>query len=75
MYHLHGFQASLCIWLSALVPDLSRFAAINPCGLEATVMASMSSLLGRPISLADVKPIVERKFAAIFGREFDRDAA
>jgi hypothetical protein len=38
-------------------------------------MASMSSLLGRPISLAEVKPIVERKFAAIFGREFERAAA
>jgi hypothetical protein len=38
-------------------------------------MASMSSLLGRPISLAEVKPIVERNFSAIFGREFDRAAA
>ena len=65
---LHGFALNVST-------DLSRFAAINPCGLEATVMASMSSLLGRPISLAEVKPIVERKFAAIFGREFERAAA
>jgi lipoate-protein ligase B len=65
---LHGFALNVGT-------DLSRFAAINPCGLEATVMASMSSLLGRPISLAEVKPIVERKFAAIFGREFERAAA
>jgi lipoate-protein ligase B len=65
---LHGFALNVST-------DLSRFAAINPCGLEATVMASMSSLLGRPISLAEVKPIVEHKFAAIFGREFERAAA
>jgi lipoyl(octanoyl) transferase len=65
---LHGFALNVST-------DLSRFAAINPCGLEATVMASMSSLLARPISLAEVKPIVERKFAAIFGREFERAAA
>jgi ABC-type transport system involved in multi-copper enzyme maturation permease subunit len=26
IYHLHGIEASLCIGLSALVPDLSRFA-------------------------------------------------
>ena len=65
---LHGFALNVST-------DLSRFAAINPCGLEATVMASMSSLLERPISLAEVKPVVEQKMAAIFGREFDRAAA
>jgi ABC-type transport system involved in multi-copper enzyme maturation permease subunit len=26
MYHLHGFQATLCVALASLVPDLSRFA-------------------------------------------------
>jgi lipoate-protein ligase B len=58
---LHGFALNVST-------DLSRFAAINPCGLEATVMASMSSVLGRPISLAEVKPVVERKMGEIFGR-------
>jgi lipoate-protein ligase B len=60
---LHGFALNVST-------DLSRFAAINPCGLEATVMASMSSLLGRAISLAEVKPVVERKMGAVFSRAF-----
>jgi lipoate-protein ligase B len=60
---LHGFALNVAT-------DLSRFAAINPCGLEANVMASMSSLLERPISLAEVKPVVERRMGAIFNRAF-----
>ena len=60
---LHGFALNVAT-------DLSRFAAINPCGLEANVMASMSSLLERPISLADVKPVVERRMGAVFNRAF-----
>ena len=38
---LHGFALNVST-------DLSRFAAINPCGLEATVMTSVSACLGRP---------------------------
>ncbi len=60
---LHGFALNVAT-------DLSRFAAINPCGLEANVMASMSSLLERPITLAEVKPVVERRMAAVFNRAF-----
>jgi lipoate-protein ligase B len=60
---LHGFALNVST-------DLSRFAAINPCGLEANVMASMSSLLGRPVSLDQVKPVVEREMARIFHRQF-----
>jgi lipoate-protein ligase B len=60
---LHGFALNVST-------DLARFAAINPCGLQATVMASMSSLLGRSIDLGEVKPVVERKMSAIFDRAF-----
>jgi len=61
---LHGFALNVAT-------DLGRFAAINPCGLEATVMASMTSLLGRGVTLDEIKPIVARRMGAVFGRAFD----
>jgi lipoate-protein ligase B len=61
---LHGFALNVAT-------DLARFAAINPCGLDAGVMTSLSVLLGRPVSVAEVKPIVARQVAAIFGRKSD----
>jgi lipoate-protein ligase B len=59
---LHGFALNVAT-------DLTRFAAINPCGLEATVMASISSLLGRSVTLDQVKPIVARRMGAVFTRD------
>ena len=38
---MHGFALNVST-------DLARFAAINPCGLDAAVMGSMSGELGRP---------------------------
>jgi lipoate-protein ligase B len=58
---LHGFALNVAT-------DLSRFAVINPCGLEANVMGSMSSVLGRSIALDDVKTTVRRTFGEIFQR-------
>ena len=60
---LHGFALNVST-------DLSRFSLINPCGLNATVMASLSSCLGRPVTLDEVKPLVIREFAEVFGRTF-----
>jgi lipoate-protein ligase B len=60
---LHGFALNVST-------DLSRFAAINPCGLEAAVMASMSTLLNAEITLADVKPVVTRQMSDVFQRTF-----
>lgn len=60
---LHGFALNVAT-------DLARFAAINPCGLEATVMTSLSAVLDRPVSLAEVRPLVVRRFAEVFGRAF-----
>ena len=45
---LHGFALNVAT-------DLSRFAAINPCGLEATVMSSVSVCLDRPVPLDEMK--------------------
>ncbi len=40
--------------------DLSAFSAINPCGLEASVMTSVAAELSRPVTLADVKTTLTR---------------
>ncbi len=58
---LHGFALNVST-------DLSRFAAINPCGLEAGVMGSISSVLGVPIEMDDVKRRVQHHFSDVFGR-------
>ncbi|HVX96023.1 MAG TPA: lipoyl(octanoyl) transferase LipB [Polyangia bacterium] len=60
---LHGFALNVST-------DLSRFAAINPCGLEATIMGSMESVLARPVGLADVKAAVRDEAAVVFDRRF-----
>ena len=53
--------------------DRSRRAsrAINPCGLEATVMGSMSGVLGKPVALDEVKAAIRDAFADVFGRTFE----
>jgi len=48
--------------------DLSKFAAINPCGLDAQVMTSMERELGRVVTLDEVKP----RFAALLGKALAR---
>jgi lipoate-protein ligase B len=65
---LHGFALNVST-------DLARFSAINPCGLEATVMGSMQSVLGRPVGLADVKTAAAREMGAVFRRSFVEAAA
>jgi len=60
---MHGFALNVST-------DLSRFAAINPCGLEANVMASLASVLGRPVEMDVVKDRARGHFADVFGRAF-----
>ncbi len=50
--------------------DLSRFTAINPCGLEANVMGSIPSVTGQPIDMGAVKQRTQAAFGEIFGRAF-----
>jgi lipoyl(octanoyl) transferase len=59
---LHGFALNVST-------DLTRFSAINPCGLEAQVMTSLSTCLDRPLTLNDLRPLVVRHFASIFNRD------
>lgn len=58
---LHGFALNVST-------DLMRFAAINPCGLEAGVMGSISSVLGQSVEMDLVKQRVQCHFSDVFGR-------
>jgi lipoate-protein ligase B len=58
----HGFALNVSV-------DLRYFRLIRPCGLDGDVMTSMSELLERQISLAEVKPILFEHWAEIFCRE------
>ena len=60
---MHGFALNVAT-------DLSRFAAINPCGLDAAVMTSLSREHGRVLALADVKPLVIARLARVLARDF-----
>jgi lipoate-protein ligase B len=61
---MHGFALNVAT-------DLRRFAAINPCGLDAAVMGSMSGELGRTVDISEVKHAVRDTFADVFERHFD----
>jgi lipoate-protein ligase B len=65
---LHGFALNVST-------DLTRFTAINPCGLEASVMSSMESLLGRQVPLHDVKNAVRETMSEVFDRRLDGELA
>jgi len=58
---LHGFALNVCT-------DLERFCAINPCGLSASVMGSMTSVLGRAVAVAEVRAPLLRHLATALGR-------
>jgi lipoate-protein ligase B len=60
---MHGFALNVST-------DLGRFAAINPCGLDAAVMGSMASELGEPVEMSNVKTVVRDAFADVFRRTF-----
>jgi lipoyl(octanoyl) transferase len=56
---LHGFALNC-------TTDLSWFDAIVPCGLADEGVASLSELAGREISVAEMSPIVARRFEDVF---------
>lgn len=59
----HGFALNVCT-------DLQRFKVINPCGLQAHVMGSLTSELGRRLELQDVKPHVVEGVSRAFARQW-----
>ncbi len=46
--------------------DLTGFELIRPCGEDPGVMTSMAVLLGRPVSMAEVRRTVASRFAETF---------
>lgn len=62
---MHGFALNVAT-------DLSRFAAINPCGLDATVMTSLARELERDVTLDEAKPIVARHLARALQRSLEK---
>jgi len=60
---MHGFALNVAT-------DLARFAAINPCGLDAAVMTSLARESGRALTVEDVKPLAIARLGAALGRRF-----
>jgi lipoyl(octanoyl) transferase len=52
----HGFALNCAT-------DLAYFNAIVPCGMPEVAACSLSSLLGRPVPVAEALPVVERRLA------------
>ena len=50
---MHGFALNVC-------PDLNAFARIIPCGISDAEVTSIEKELGRPITIDEVAPLVER---------------
>lgn len=48
-----------------VAPDLGWFQRINPCGLDAALLSSMSVALGRPLAVADVKPSLVQRLVTL----------
>jgi lipoate-protein ligase B len=63
---LHGFALNVST-------DLARFAAINPCGLDAAVMGSMAGELRQPVEMAAVKAAIRDTVADVFRRDWVYD--
>ncbi|MEU8212314.1 lipoyl(octanoyl) transferase LipB [Micromonospora sp. NPDC049044] len=55
---LHGFSINCDC-------DLTHFDRIVPCGIRDAGVTSLTAELGRPISVADVLPVVERRLATL----------
>jgi lipoate-protein ligase B len=58
---LHGFALNVCT-------DLERFFSIKPCGLPASLMGSMARVLGRAVTVAEVRAPLLRQLAATLDR-------
>lgn len=51
---MHGFALNVS-------PDLAGFSQIVPCGISDAEVTSMSKELNRPVTIAEVSPILERE--------------
>ena len=56
----HGFALNVAT-------DLTHFAHIVPCGIQGRGVTSLSQLLGRTVTLGEIKPKLVQHFAEVFG--------
>jgi lipoyl(octanoyl) transferase len=56
---LHGFAVNCDC-------DLANFDRFVPCGIRDAGVTSLTAELGRPVTVADVLPVVERHLATLF---------
>lgn len=55
---MHGFALNVD-------PDLAAYDAIVPCGLTDVTVTSLTRELGRPVTVAEVLPVLERHLPAL----------
>ena len=60
---VHGFAVNCD-------PDLSWFDGIVACGLPGHGVTSLSRLAGRPVTVGEVEPLLERHLAGVFDLAF-----
>lgn len=65
---LHGLALNV-------TTELSRFAAINPCGFDATVMTSMARELAAPVDMAAVKAGLAKHLGEVLDREWQQSSS
>jgi lipoyl(octanoyl) transferase len=61
---MHGFAFNVD-------PDLGHFAGIIPCGIRGKGVTSLAALLGRPVTLEAVRPLVLKHLGAVLGLEWE----
>ena len=59
---MHGFALNC-------EPDLTAYDVIVPCGIRDAGVTSLSVLLGRRVTVAEMLPVVERHLARVLGAE------
>lgn len=57
----HGFAFNVAT-------DLDFFRLIVPCGIHERGVTSLSRVLGREVGVDEVRPVLARRFAEVFGR-------
>jgi lipoate-protein ligase B len=61
---LHGFALNVST-------NLARFTAVNPCGLDAGIMTSLSRAAARPITVDEVKPLAAAHLGPALARTLE----
>lgn len=61
---MHGFSVNVR-------PDLSLYEGIVPCGIADREVTSMERILGRPVSMDEVRKSLLRNLGGVFGMEFE----